>query len=123
MADEEDDVEDAVADRLDDEEVGRPDAVEMIPEEGAPGLAAFWAWLPPAIPPDRPVAHDDAQLQQLTTYAFGAPESVVARDLGDEILDLGGEARPADPPARPPGPVQPPALTVPTEHGFRADDQ
>jgi hypothetical protein len=63
VADQDDHVEDLVADGLDDEEVGRPDAVEMILEEGPPGLAAFWAWLPPPIPPDRPVAHDDAQLQ------------------------------------------------------------
>ena len=95
----------------------------MIPEEGAPGLAALWALLPPAIPSDRPVAHDDAELQQLPTDTLCAPKPVVARDLRDEILDFLGKARPSDSPPRLPSPVQPPPLAVPTKHGFWADDE
>jgi hypothetical protein len=95
----------------------------MVLEEGPPGLGPFSARLPPAIPPDRPVAHDDAELQQLPTDTLCAPKAVVTRDLGDEILDFGGKARASDTPPRLPGPVQPPALAVPTKHGFRADDE
>ena len=123
VADEEHHVEDLAADRLDDEEVGRPDAVDVVPKESAPGLATFRTWLPPAIPPDRPVAHDDAELQQLPTDTLCAPKPVVARDLRDEILDFGGKARPSDSPPRLPSPVQPPPLAVPTKHGFWADDE
>ena len=40
VADEDHHVEDFVANRLDDEEVGGPDAVDVAPKESAPGLAA-----------------------------------------------------------------------------------
>jgi hypothetical protein len=52
-----------------------------------------------------------------------APQTVVARHGGDQLADLGSKTEPASAAARAPGPVEPPALTVPADHGLGPHDR
>jgi hypothetical protein len=53
----------------------------MVPEEDAPLLPiARWAYRAD-VSLDRSLGHSNAELQQFTSYAFGAPETVVSSHL------------------------------------------
>jgi len=115
-------VDDPVTDGLDDQQIGGPDSLERVSQEGPPSLAATWRWLPPTVTADGALADDDAQLEQLATDAFAAPQWVVAGHRRDEIPNLALEARSAETRPRLPGPVQAPPFAMPAEHGFGLHD-
>ena len=120
----EEDVQGLETDRLNHEEVGRPDALELVGQECAPTLSVR---LPvraaPAIAPDGAVADDDAELEQLSPDPLGSPQTVVARHRGDQLADLGSKPEPTSAAARAPGPVEPPALAVPADHSLGTHDR
>ncbi len=122
VADEVEDVEGPEAHGLDDEQVGRPDAAQLVRQEGSPTLVVARPQPPPSVSPDGTVAHHDAQLQQLTPDAFGPPERILMRDSADERLQFGTEAGSTEPGSRPPLPIQSPALPVPAQDRLRLHD-
>src|SRR5260221_6166146 len=95
MADEEEDVEGLEGQGLDDKEVGRPDRLRMVGQEGAPALAGWAEVKASTITADRARADDDAELEELATDALGAPERVMAGHRGDQLTDLETQPRPA----------------------------
>src|SRR5437588_1007420 len=104
------------------EQVGRPQVVSMVAQEGAPGLARCARWSTPAVAPNRAIADDDAQLEQPASDPFGTPESVLAGHGHDEVPDLEAEVWPATSGAGLPTPEQTPALPMPTHHRVRRDE-
>jgi hypothetical protein len=62
VADEEEDVEGLEGQGLDDEEVGGPDRLSVVGEEGPPALARGTGMVAPTIASDRSGADDDAEL-------------------------------------------------------------
>jgi hypothetical protein len=76
VADEEEDVEGLEGPGLDDEEVGRPDRLSVVGEEGPPALARGTGMVSPTIASDGSGADDDAELEELAANALGAPERV-----------------------------------------------
>jgi hypothetical protein len=96
VTDQEEDVQDPVVNGLDDQEIGCPDALELIREEGPPALAPGPRRLPPAVSADGAVTDDDPQLEQFAANALGAPEPVLLGDPGDEMLNLAAESRAAE---------------------------
>src|SRR5207244_1326876 len=75
-----------------------------------------------AIASDRAIADHDAELEQLTSDPFRAPQSVLARHGHDQLSDLGTEMRPATSGAGLPAPEHTPALPMPAHHGIGCDD-
>src|ERR1700682_3094264 len=71
---------------------------------------------------DRAEADDDAELEELTTDALGAPEPVLASHGGDQLTDLGTQPRSAQMTARAPAPEEAPASAMPAEDGLRSDE-
>src|SRR5713101_1840470 len=77
VADEEQDIKGAQAERLNHEQVGRPDGMGLIGQEGALALAGRARASPPAVAPNGAGADRDSQLEELAADAFGAPERVL----------------------------------------------
>ena len=77
-------------------EIGCPDALELIREEGPPALAPGPRRLPPPVSADRAVTDEDPQLEQFAANALRTPEPVLLRDPGDEIPNLAAESRAAE---------------------------
>jgi len=124
VVNEEEDIQGLETDRLNHEEVGRPDALELVGQECAPTLSVrLPVRSPPAVAPDGAVADDDAELEQLSPDPLGSPQTVVPRHRGDQPADLGSKPEPASAAARAPGPVEPPALAVPADHGLGPHDR
>src|SRR5207302_830961 len=67
------------------EQVGRPEMVSVVGEEGAPALARRAPRSSPAVAPDRAIADHDAQLEQLASDPLGTPERVLAGHGRDEF--------------------------------------
>ncbi len=76
MAEHEEYIEDAVAHRLDHEEIGGPAAAQLLVQEGPPALVVTWPDSSPPVAPDGAAADDDAELQQFATDALAAPERI-----------------------------------------------
>src|SRR5919202_2611707 len=95
----------------------------MIGQEGAPGLTRWTPRSPPAVAPNRAVADDDVQLEQLASDPLAAPEPVVAGHGHDQLLDLRAEMWAAAPGAGLPAPEQAPALPMPAHHRVRGDER
>src|SRR5439155_16882713 len=104
------------------EEVGRPDPRPMVGQEGPTGLSRRPGRLPPAMTADRAIADDDAELEELSADALGAPERILARHGGDQFADLSAEARPAESGAGLPAPEQLPGPAMPAHRGVRPDE-
>jgi len=122
VADEEQHVQRLKADRLHHEQVRRPDALDLVAQECSPALASLPLRTPPSITAYRSVADHDPELEEFTPDALGAPQSVVLRHSSDQLPDFCAQAWPAQPTARPPGPVQTPAPAMPADHRFRLHD-
>src|SRR6266704_4980231 len=90
--------------------------VSMVAQEGAPGLAGRAGWPTPAIASNRAVADHDAQLEELTSDALGAPQPVLARHSPDQVLHLGTQMRTAATRAGLPAPEQAPAPPMPAHN-------
>jgi hypothetical protein len=97
VADEKEDIEAPEGHGVDDEQVGGPDAAQLIGQEGSPALAPHWPRLPPSVSADGTVAHHHAQLQQFSAYALGPPAGILLRDPTDERLQLGAAAGSTEP--------------------------
>ncbi len=119
MADDEEDVEDPKAHRLNHEQVGRPDAAQLVSQEGSPALVVARSQPPPPVPPDGAAAHHNAELQQLAPDAFGSPEGILLGDPGNELLQLGAETGTTQLRPRPPRPTEPPTLPMPAQDRLR----
>src|ERR1700682_6007091 len=63
VADEEEDIQDPAVNGLDDQQIGCPDTLELIREEGPPALGPAGRRLPPPISADRAIADYDSQLE------------------------------------------------------------
>ena len=122
MSSDQQDVERRERERLDHEQIGRPDRVGVGGQEGAPRLARQSLGAAPPGAADRAVADDDAQLQQLASDTFAALERVLGRHLGDQLLDLGTEPCSAHKGTRLPAPLEAPARAVPADHRRWLDD-
>src|SRR5712691_7914511 len=104
---------------LDNEQVGRPDAAQLICKEASPALVVARPQPPPSVAPDGTVAHHDAELQHLAADALGPPERILVRDPADERLQLSAEAGSTESGSRLPGPIEPPTLPVPAQDRLR----
>ncbi len=119
VADAEEDVEGPEAHRLDDEQVGGPDAAELVCQEGSPVLVGARPQPAPTISADGTVAHDDAEFQQFSPNAFSPPERILLGDPADGCLQLGPEAGSTEPSSGLPPPIQSPTLPVPAQDRLR----
>ena len=73
-------------------------------------------------PPQANVGEPDAELQQLASDPFGAPQPVVATHARNQVPYLGTEMRTSAPGAGLPTPEQPPALSMPAHGHFGCDE-
>ena len=101
------------------EQVGSPQMVRVVGQEGAPRLARCARWSSPTIASNRPIADDDAQLEQLTSDALGAPQPVLAGHGDDQVPHVSAEMRPAAARAGLPAPEETPALSTPAHDRVR----
>src|SRR6266566_1815867 len=120
VSNQEEDIEDAVAYGLHDEELGGPDATQLIGQEGTPVLGSAGLDPTPTVGPDRAVADDNTQLQQ--PDALAAPKGILLGNSGDKRTNLRTQAGPPESGARLPGPIQAPTLPMPTQHCLRSDE-
>ena len=92
-------------DRWQDEEIDRRDAVGVVPEKRPPALGR---WPPAAahIPSDRRLGDLEAELEQLTMNAWGAPQRIRTAHLANERTQLGRDLRSANRVARSPAPTR-----------------
>jgi len=118
---EEEDVQHLESQGLENQEVGGPDHLRVIGEKGAPTLARRWRMAASPVAPDRAGTDDNAELEELTADALGAPEPVLARHGGDQFPNLGTQSRPTQVVTRAPAPVEAPAAVVPADDGLWAD--
>lgn len=77
VSNQEEDIEGALAHGLHDEEVGSPDATQLIGQEGTPVLGSAELDPTSAVAPDRAVADDYTQLQQFAPDALAAPKRIL----------------------------------------------
>src|SRR6266545_6211312 len=105
------------------QQIGGPKVVSMVAQERAPGLTGWARWFAPAIASNRATADHDAQLQQLASDPFGAPQPVVAGHSRYQVPYLRGEMRASATGGGPPTPEQAPALPMPTDDGVRGDER
>src|SRR5438105_83978 len=83
-----------------------PYVMRVVAQERAPGLARRAPPSAPAITPNRSIADDDAQLEQLASDPLSTPESVVAAIWSDQVPHLGAKMRTAAATARLPPPEE-----------------
>jgi hypothetical protein len=83
MADEEEHIQRLHADRLDHEQVGRPDAFDLVVQERLPALTSLPPRTAPSIAAYRSIADHDSELEQLSTDSLGAPQPVLPRHSSD----------------------------------------
>ncbi len=116
VAHKEQDIQGPEADRLHHQEVGRPDPLRLIAQEGPPGLT--WRSIRRAdpIPADRARTNCDAQLEDLPAYALRPPGRILVSHPPDQTSHLRAESRSPEPGSGPPRPVEAPASPVPGNH-------
>ncbi len=96
---------------------------KVIADESRPPLRS-WAWKPSQVARNGCFGHGEPKLKQLTMNAWRTPKQVCPRHMGDELADLGADARPSAPPAAvmPAPKDQAEALLAPLENGPRLDN-
>src|SRR6266851_1586657 len=115
------DEQEAVGRGRDDEEIGRDDLADVIPQEGAPGLRRRLA-------PTNQIFRDsgltdvDSEFQQFAMNPRRALARICARYFANERADVSGHGRPPHAAPTPPGPPQPETSSVPGDDGLRLDD-
>jgi hypothetical protein len=77
----------------------------------------------PSVAADGASADGDAELEELASDPLGAPVRVLGPHGGDQLTDLGVEARSAQSAAGPPAPEQAPTLAMPAQHGLGPDQE
>ena len=116
MSDEHDHVQCLQRERLQREEVGRPDVRGMILQERTPGLRRRTLPRLGAITPHGPRADGEAQRAQLPDDAHRAPSWVLPGQPANQLAQLGSDARSAGPTAATlPGPVATPGRPMPAD--------
>jgi hypothetical protein len=108
--------------RRDGQQIGGPEMVNMIAQERAPALRGSAPWSSPAIPPNRSIADNDAQLEQLASDALSAPQPVLAGHGRDQVPHLGADMKTAAASAGLPAPEQAPALAMPAHDRLWCDE-
>src|SRR5205085_11465766 len=88
----------------------------------APGLTRRAARFVPAVAPNRAIADDDAQLEQLASNPLSTPQPVLTGHGRDQVLDFGAEMRAAASRAGFPASEQPPALSLRAHDRLRRYD-
>ena len=88
-------IEDLERDRWQDKKVDCRDAVGMVAQKRAPALR-WWPRGAAHIPSNRRLSDLEAELEQLTVDARGAPERVRAAHLANECTQLGRDLRSAN---------------------------
>jgi hypothetical protein len=88
MTNEEDDLERLESQGLDDEEVGGPDRLSMVGEEGAPAMAGRSRMATPAVAADRARADHDDELEELAADTLGATEPVLVCHGCDRLPNI-----------------------------------
>src|SRR5262245_48733472 len=96
MIDEDEHVQGPERERLDREQVGRPEPRSVVSQEGPPALGGRTPRIALAVALDGAPAHDDAERQELAADALGAPAWVLARHRGDQPAHLGADPRPTE---------------------------
>ncbi len=104
-----------------DRDVTAPDVSGMVLQESGPGLTRFLAYLG-HVPLDGAFVYLDAQLQQLTSDTFGAPQWVIAGYLFDEVNSILGDPRFSVLRLRFASPVVMEELPMPAEQGIGLDN-
>ena len=94
----------------------------VVAQERAPGLARWTPGSAPAVAPNRPVADQDAELEQLASDALGAPQAILAGHGPDQLLNLGADVGTPASGAGLPAPEQTPALSMPAHRSIGRDD-
>ncbi len=122
VADEETNVKGVEAKGLNHEQVGRPDGMRVIGQEGTPALAGRARASPPAIAPNGAGADPDSQLEELAANALGAPERVLLGHGCNQFPDFHAQARSTQSPAGAPPPIEPPTQAVPADDCLRPDE-
>src|SRR5215472_4342720 len=121
VADQEEDVEGLEGQGLDHEEIGCPNGLSVVGEEGAPALAGRSGRSAAAVAADGACADGDAELEQLATDPLGAPVRVLQRHGGDQLANLGVQAWTSPRTAGTPAPEETPAFSVPVQARCRKD--
>ncbi len=109
-------------DRLQDKEVDRRDAVDVIAEKRPPALRR-WPRVAAHVPSDRRLGDLEAELEQLTMNTRRAPKCVRTAHLANERAQLSRDLRSADTVAGSPAPIRPKPSTVPANDGLRPDNR
>jgi len=106
------------------EEVTGPDLPGVIGAECTPGLRGRSAPSFVHVAPYTLCADLDTKLQEFTADTLGAPQRVLPRYSPEQVFHFRRDPRTARPsmPALP-GPVPPPGLTMPANHGLGPDDE
>src|SRR5215472_5018542 len=110
------------ADRGHGEEVHGDHGLDVILQEGPPGLRR---WLPASrhVLAHTSLADVDAEFEQFTVAAWRSPQWVLAAHLADQFSDMFRDFRSSRLPASSfPSPEQAEALAVPSNHSLRFDD-
>src|SRR5207253_1005647 len=105
------------------EQVGRPEMVSVVGEEGAPALARRAPRSSPAVAPDRAIADHDAQLEQLASDPLGTPERVLAGHGRDQFSYLWPEMGASASRTRLPAPEQAPTPPMPADDCIRRHER
>jgi hypothetical protein len=62
--------------------------MELVAQDGSPGLAGGTGCPQPPVSTDLPRTYYQAKLEQLADHALRAPQRVLARDSGNQRVDL-----------------------------------
>jgi len=96
------------------EKVARPDASDLVAEEGRPGLSSrLWRTSTARALLNRALGHANAQLQEFTTDALGSPVEIVGGHLLEKGYRCCRQGRPTHLGTRLPSPEQAESLTMP----------
>ncbi len=106
------------------DEVAGPDASRLLTKEGGPTLTVRRCAADLAqVPLDGSLGDGDAELEELTADALGAPQAVLGGHAADEVDDVGRNAgRGGRLPPGAPLPEQSEAVSMPAKKGVRLDE-
>src|SRR5664280_2353708 len=114
-------IEDPERDRWKDKKVDRRDAVGMVAQKRAPALR-WWLRVAGHMPSDCRLSDLEAELEQFTMNAWGAPKRVRTAHLANERAQFSQDLRSANMVARSPAPIRLKPSAVPANDRFRPDN-
>ena len=119
---EEEDIQRPKGEGLNGEQVRRPDLWPMVGQEGPPGLTGWASGSALPVPLNRPLAHGNPELEQLTPDPLAPPARVLPGHPRDQFPHFGTQPGAAEPAPGAPAPQQLPGLTMPADDGVRPDE-